>query len=494
MKKIMGVFLILIMMTQSGCEVKNDIECGANQTLKNDICVDIEVPTTPVCNEGYLLVGDDCVLKEEPVKEILIGDEYVNVLDIINGIDHTMSLDNTEIDSKTDVLEVLNNVIPKVEDTVKSKTTEINTGEDIDYPIVRSELDYDMNKRLPYQPIHNTLKSHSFDLRRILDDVNVNESFVEDEWIMLNPNNSYASAMYKLYINNGELHYYYYCLYNDYHEDQIYAIEGTISNEDNLLEYSINNLSYFPESNTFDRAYHSNFKENDSFEEEILYYDEGEISYSFLLQYNYITDSFSQIELDNTVRDVSSKKLKGYIAESGLRYEISYENDIEEYLFITKFNEEDQYLFNTVRQKSRYDTTYSLAYDFNLLLINGWDTLDKQNSEFLLYSDSTLIDISGNTHVFVSPYGGFRVTGYMEETDSTDDFNLSGTTLLPPITYQELVQLESTIRTDTTELYQDFYTNNLENPAEEISNTRDLFNDNNFYLLYMNKLDSEFNN
>lgn len=536
MRKLLGLVLILIIMFQSGCIPKNDVECTDNQKIENNICVDVidsSVPdkaTTctkpqiledgvcvdlvphedPVCGSNENLVDHLCVEKRDPIcdenetlqnhvcvnnndiptgpvcndDQIGIVDECINILDIENKIDYTPSEDNLEVDSAEDVLLLLQSINDKLDDLLEF-SSESNKLFIEEYPIYRSDLDFDLTVDGPIDSFQIGLVNHYYYLNTILNHFD-NNTFVEDTWISIIPTSDATQTMYKLYIDNGEIHYHYYDM-DTYH--QIRGIEGKVSNTNDVLEYTFNHIVYFADEFHWNYAIHTHYLEDVSYIEDAIYRNATEINGIYHKEIDYVAGLFYRVSFENTDELTSEKSVKGYSSETGVYYTISHENDLERRLEIDQYNDQSELVYFTTRTNSFDPAINNLDFDFNLMLIDGWDTIGEKDYIKELYNEGTLIEFDSRTTLDLNEYLGITISGNIWENETAEGFNLPSSGLTLPIDYAQYTELEALVRIEADELYNNVYNNIYSNVDDMYDDIFSTFDEYVFYKLYVDYLE-----
>lgn len=394
-------------------------------------------------------------------------------------LDNTPNPLNLEIDTTDELMLVVDQLLDKL------KMFEIDDAPNEpyfieEYPLIRSDLDFMNTKRVFDQPYNynglNVFHTLGDMKNKIVDQSN----FEEDVWQVNNSlqqdNTPLIADVFKIFVNDQEVYFSY---YKKIENERIIGKSIWISNADDILEYSIAENIYDYGIGIWHQSFQSYYKENDINYTWIVDNDGEEFNRLDYIEFNYLDDSMLHLKIDHSVESEFRKQVIYYNPVNHIYFNKRYINDEEDYSIIVKYNAFNQTIFEI--HKDHLD---ALVVVFNLMLIDGWDHIDRINFTNRLYDNEQEIVFPDGVDLICSAYTGIYLRSDIQTTDSIEKFNLENSGLTTPIDYEEYLNLEDQIRTESMTMINDFYTDeyiaNIEYHYALIFNQFDI---NAFYII-----------
>lgn len=320
------------------------------------------------------------------------------------------------------------------------------------YPIQRDELDFMITNRIFDDPIHLGVLNAIAYLKIISSLLDSSDSFTEDQWIIresLSQEGYVEDTIYRIIVNEDTIDYAYYELGND---TWIIGVYASVSNIEGHMTIDLSLIAYFLYEDRWDSALRTTYVENEGVTTwQVWMDDSGDFTGLNYIDYSFVDDAVMHLTIDNSEEGVNRKKVRTYDPESGMYYQILRKNDVEDFLYLIQYNENNQYVYKLDRDNDE------LEFDFNLMLMEGWDQILKDGYSNVLSLEDKKITLPYGVHVDVNDRFGIYIDGYLSSSDLSDNFNLKGTSLVPPITYSESLVIEENVRMSSLTLINSFY-------------------------------------
>ncbi|GEM_PF-5004161 len=462
MRKLLLVLSFILVVTMSACT--NDI--GLDDPVDDDPGLvdedddpnDIDDP-----NDGGDPEPDDTIIPLDP------DAEYV--------LDDTPNPLNETIQTREEVLVIVNEILDAMEILNPVPSSDPLFTEEL--PIVRSELDFINNERIFDDHFSFGALSAQGYLRVIRDELNPFDPFAEDQWVireaLMIDNSVYTKKTFRIYVNEDEVQYQYY--YIDGY-DRVVAADAWISIKDGVLELSFSSIAYYYEEGHFEHGIRSYYKQDDIEYTWQVFQHEGAFVGLNYIERNFAEDSYLHRKIDNSIEGVDRDQVRYYNPETDLYYNMLYKNDVESFLYLIQYNEQNQYIFTVDREGDG-----DFEFDFNLMLMDGWDTIDKEDYTYVLYDNDTAISLPDRMWVKVYEGFGLFLNGLTDQTELDGFFELDGSGLTSPITYAQLLELEDQIRQEAAVSIDDFHNTEYANIQDHFDVIFDVFDINVFYSM-----------
>lgn len=394
---------------------------------------------------------DDSNLIEKQILPFDPNNQYI--------VDSTPNPLNLEVDSEDELMLVINPLMEKMESYIYNYTGEEKYFSE-SYPIVKSELDFTIGKRI-FDPYLNMTVFRAFGYLKIIkENILPLDDFKEDVWqetTSIQPDNTQVTdSMFKIFANDDEVYYSYYEKDN---YDRIVGMEVWISNANDTLEVSFEKNYFYYHTRIWNYTVQSYYKENDISYEWVITNSEEEFVGLHYRENNYQKDSFIELDIEQREDGTESNYVRYYNPETHLYFVKVYdENDEEDYTYLAKYNASHQTIFTLER---RYEDLFN--FEFNLMSMDGWDVIDKVGYTHTLYYNDEEIKLPSGINIEVSELYGINLYGSMGRNDTVEKFSLENSGLTPPIAYEDLTDLEDQIRAESITMINDFHTDEFEN-------------------------------
>jgi len=341
---------------------------------------------------------------------------------------------NTTDNTRQEVLAQLDNILDKTEMLLPSD--HVSDSFIMEYPLLMNQLTFVNIDRVIDQHtftsgvlLHNTLYS-------IRQDLFSSNSYSEDTWKEVS--NDQENYQYRLFANEGTLTFQYYTVDQD---KTIFGFHCHVSAQDNVLEYTMNSISYDYKNDLFFEGQQSHYKEEEFYvEKSLLQISDSvtEIQYiEFLLQEKFYKNVYV-FDVDGAP---ATYKIETYNPYEDQFTKMSISNNEEESIEIIQYDEIGQEVFHTNRNQEYFN------FEFNLKFVYGWEEIKKLRLEDTLYSDQNVaLKLPDNVYITITPEKGPYLSGVLIQGDPTSKFNLFDATMYAPVDYDYYLYLEDQSR------------------------------------------------